>query len=92
MDLSSYDTAGNDDGKVQIAEVICEQILIGDLPGCWVRFVDVTLRAVDIPESVYGKSFFDENDPDEAKWDHWPTNAMQAQKVTFDLAFELLQY
>jgi predicted ribosomally synthesized peptide with SipW-like signal peptide len=92
LDLSAYDTAGNNDGKVQLSEIACEQLEIGDLKGCWMRFVLVEITATDVPESAFNLNHFDETNTDEAKWEDWPTNAMQAQKVTFDLAFELLQY
>jgi len=35
--------------------------------------------------------YFDANNAHEAKWDHWVTNAIQKDKVHFDMAFELLQ-
>jgi len=38
------------------------------------------------------ESYFDETIPAEAKWDHWPTNALQKDGMEFDMAFELLQY
>jgi len=85
LDLSAFDANG--DGKVQLSELICKQLLIGPLKGCWVRFVDVTMRATDVNESVFGKDFFAAG----SDWEDWPTNAMQAQKVQFDLGFELLQ-
>jgi hypothetical protein len=41
-------------------------------------------------EGLIPTTYFDEDYP-EAKWDHWPTNAMQKDGVMFDIAFELLQ-
>lgn len=41
----------------------------------------------DIAEGELGFDYFDENDPNQAKWDHWPTNAYQGDSAIFDTEF-----
>lgn len=68
-----------------------------------VIYVKVMLRLQDVDEDDLiaqgvlvdpgtGFGWFDATNPHEAKWDHWPTNALMMDKVTFDMAFELLQF
>jgi len=94
LDLSEYDV--NDDGKIKLNELECQEIELGKLPnneGIWVH---VSLHFQDFDEEdayaqgLIPETYFDETYP-EAKWDHWPTNAMQKDGVMFDMAFELLQ-
>ena len=53
------------------------------------RRFKIEVHFPDIPEDELGYNYFDESDPDQAKWDHWPTNAYQGDKVTFDTEFWL---
>ena len=81
----------NHDGVTKLNELECEQINLGELPcneGIWVH---ISLHLQDIDEDDLGLHCFDENIAAEAKWDHWPTNAIQKDGVDFDIAFELLQ-
>jgi hypothetical protein len=90
LDLSDYDLDG--DGYVQLDELECNQIYIGILPACGEECeFELGLVLQDVPESYYGLNIFDENDPHEVKWEHWPTNCYQGDTVTFDILFELLQ-
>lgn len=89
-----YDTNG--DGVVKMNEVECKQIYLGTLPDQWGMWIHVALHFQDFDEEdaydegLIPTTYFDEDYP-EAKWDHWPTNAMQKDVVNFDMAFELLQ-
>ena len=101
LDLSQYDKNGN--GVIKIDELICEQIDLGPLPygeGIWIH---VALHMQDVDEDDLiaeglltdpgtGYGWFDDTIPAEAKWDHWPTNALQKDAMYFDMGFELLQY
>jgi hypothetical protein len=90
IDLSSLDTNG--DLRVTINELECNQVLLGKLPACGEAYEMTYLFTLyDVPESDYGFNIFDETDPHEVKWEHWPTNAYQGDKVTFDVLYELLQ-
>ena len=81
----------NGDGVTKLNELECEEVELGQLPcneGIWVH---MALHLQDIDEDDLGLDYFDESIPAEAKWDHWPTNAIQKDGVEFDIAFELLQ-
>ncbi len=54
-------------------------------------FIHIILHMQDVDEDDLGYDLFNENNSAEAKWDHWPTNALMKDKITFDMAFELLQ-
>jgi predicted ribosomally synthesized peptide with SipW-like signal peptide len=90
VDLSQYDANG--DNKTKLDEIACNQVLLGQLVGCGAPY-NIEFRFVlqDVPESYWGVDYFDETDPHEIKWDHWPTNCYQGDTVTFDVLFELLQ-
>jgi hypothetical protein len=69
----------------------CRELLLKQLPNCNGMWVHVILHLRDIDEDELGLHYFNELIPAEAKWDHWPTNAIQKDLVQFDIAFELLQ-
>jgi hypothetical protein len=94
LDLSAYDA--NDDGVIKLNELECQEVELCQVPcnaGIWVH---ISLHFQDFDEEdAYAQdliptTYFDEDYP-EAKWDHWPTNAIQKDLVQFDIAFELLQ-
>jgi hypothetical protein len=100
LNLTEYDK--NHDGVVKLNEIECEQIELGQLPNCNMMWLDVTLRLQDIDEDDLiaegvlldpgtGYGWFDQTKPAEAKWDHWPTNALMKDGIEFDMSFELLQ-
>ena len=87
----------NGDGVTMLDELECLQVDLGKLPcneGIWVH---ISLHLLDFDEEdafaqgLIPATYFDENIPAEAKWDHWPTNAYQKDGVDFDISFELLQ-
>ena len=89
-------------GVIKLNELQCKQIYLGQIPNCWKIWVHISLHLQDIDEDDLieegvltdpgtGYGWFDDTIADEAKWDHWPTNAIQKDKVKFDMAFELLQ-
>lgn len=89
------DTDG--DGHIKLNDIFCWQVDLGPLPsnsGLWVH-ISLHFQDYDEEEAVadglLDRGYFDENIPCEAKWDHWPTNAMQKDGMRFDMAFELLQ-
>lgn len=96
LDLSKYDVDPKD-GVIKLNELECQEAELGQLPdneGIWVHMA-LHLQDFD-EEAAYAQgliptTYFDENIPAEAKWDHWPTNAIQKDGVMFDIAFELLQ-
>jgi predicted ribosomally synthesized peptide with SipW-like signal peptide len=92
LDLSAYDTAPKD-GIIKLNELVCNQIPLGQIPNCNKIWVHIALHLQDIDEDSLpaGNQYFDETIPAEAKWDHWPTNAIQEDFTEFDMAFELLQ-
>jgi predicted ribosomally synthesized peptide with SipW-like signal peptide len=90
VDLSRYDTDPRD-GIIKLNEIECHEIELGQIPnnaGIWVH---IWVHLQDIDEDDLGLHYFDETIPEEAKWDHWPTNAIQKDSLHFDMAFELLQ-
>jgi hypothetical protein len=89
-DLSAYDL--NDDGVIKMDELECNQVLVLQLPQCGEPY-DIVFKFMlqDVPESYYDLDIFDETDPHEVKWEHWPTNCYQGDTVMFDILFELLQ-
>ena len=78
--------------EVKLDELECNQMYLGILEQCG-EPQDITFifHLQDVPEAYYGLDIFDENDPHEVKWDHWPTNCYMGDTVTFDILFELLQ-
>jgi predicted ribosomally synthesized peptide with SipW-like signal peptide len=93
LDLSRYDT---DDplsiGIIKLSELECEEIGLGSLPYSTKIWVNLVTHLQDIDEDlIFDPGFFDETIYEEAKWDHWPTNALQKDYVEFDMAFELFQ-
>ena len=91
LDLIAMGYDKNNDGKVKLDEIKCEQIELGQIPNCNKLWLDFKFHLQDVDEDDVGRHFFDENIPAEAKWDHWPTNALMKDKLQFDMAFELLQ-
>jgi predicted ribosomally synthesized peptide with SipW-like signal peptide len=96
LDLGAYDDMGNDDGIVQLAELECYEIYLFQLPGCNTRWMNVSLRAVNIAEEEFQNAdgstmdYFDETIvPEESKWNNWPTNATQNQILMWDIGFEM---
>ncbi len=90
LDLSKYDTDPAD-GVVKMNELVCHQIELAQIPSCNEIWVNIVLHLQDIPEAWFGWDLFDETNPAEAKWDHWPTNALMKDGMEFDMSFELLQ-
>jgi len=90
VDLSVYDKNGDD--MIKLSEIMCEQIEIGELPGCQSYWIDLTLRLQDVPEEALSLNYFNESIPAELKWNDWPTNALMYDKVEFDISFELLSH
>ncbi len=106
LDISQYDIDQN--GKVKIDEIFCNQVELGQLaneddtgtPDVWENrvFVKLELNMQDVDEDdlviagIIPEGLFDETIPAEAKWDHWPTNALMKDRLEFDLSFELLQF
>lgn len=88
VNLTACDT--NHDGKIKLNEVVCKQVLIGELDSRQTMWVWVTLMLQDIPEEDLEYYLFE--DPSEFKWNDWPTNALQDDQVTFDMSFELFQF
>jgi hypothetical protein len=94
VDLMPYDVAGNNDGIVTLDELECEQVLMFTLTGCKMRWMNISLRAVDIgeseftdPQTLEPMDFFSAG---EWKFENWPTNATMNQKVEWDIAFEMI--
>ena len=78
--------------EVKLDELECNQMYLGILPLCGEeKEITFIFHLQDVPESYYGLDIFDESDPHEVKWDHWPTNCYMGDTVTFDILFELLQ-
>ena len=97
LDLSAYDTDPAD-GIIKINELVCNEVSLGQIPGCNKIWVHMSLHLQDYDEDValvngdVSAAYFDETKPSEAKWDHWPSNAYQKDYMMWDMAFELLQY
>jgi hypothetical protein len=91
IDLSAYDTDPQN-GEVKLNEVVCSQIPLGELDSGASMWVWVSLMLQDIDEDDLGYSFFDATIAAERKWEDWPTNALQNDKVMFDMSFELFQF
>ena len=91
VDLFALGLDKNKDGFIKMNEVECEQIELGTLPGCTTMWVNTSLHLQNIDEDDLGLHCFDENDDDEKKWDHWPSNALMYDRMDFDMAFELFQ-
>ena len=95
VDLTDYDD-DPEDGVIKINELVCEEILLAQIPACKKIWVHMSLHLQDYDEEdaytdgVIDTTYFAETYP-EAKWDHWPTNAYQKDYMEWDMAFELLQ-
>jgi hypothetical protein len=90
IDLSMYDADRN--GKIKMSELMCNQLLIGQLPQCGEAYrLNFKFLLQDVPESYYGLDYFDENNPNEVMFDHWPTNCYMGDTVSFDILLSLLQ-
>ena len=92
VNLDDYDTNG--DGVIKFNELVCNQILICELDSEESIFVKFDLWFQDVPEEHprVNQDYFDETNPTEAKWNDWPTNALQDDQVDFDISFELFQF
>lgn len=90
IDLSDYDLNNDDDLKMD--EIVCNQVLICELDSLETIYVKIDLWFQDIPEEDLGYDLFDECIGAEAKWNDWPTNALQDDQVEFDISFELFQF
>jgi hypothetical protein len=90
------------DGKLD--GIICKNTLLGELPKCNMRLVHVVVNLQDIdeddliaagviPDPGTGYGYFDETDPDVQQkcWDHWPSNALMKDKITFNILFSLVE-
>jgi hypothetical protein len=90
IDLSQYDKDRN--GKIKLSELMCEQLLIGQLWQCGEPYrLNFKFMLQDVPEEYYGLDIFDETDPNEVMFDHWPTNCYMGDTVSFDILLMLLQ-
>jgi len=95
VDLSRFDLDPTD-GVIKLNELLCEEILLMQIPNCKMIWVHIWAHLQDFDEeAAYAEglidtTYFAETYP-EAKWDHWPTNAYQKDYMEFDMAFELLQ-
>ena len=81
-------------GRVLLSALECNQIPIGglELPACGVEYtLRFQFKFRDIDEAYFGFNYFDVNDEHEVKWNWWPTNAFQGDKLKFDILYELLQ-
>jgi len=96
LDLSAYDQNG--DGKVTLNELECEQIELGELPGCNSYWIEMTLELQDVSEDDLiaqgvladpgtGYGWFNQSIPAEMKWNDWPTNALMYDMMEFDISF-----
>ena len=54
-----------------------------------IRRFKIEVHLPDIPEGDLWLYYFDETDPNELMWDHWPTNAYQGDIASFDTEFLL---
>jgi len=90
-DKPAYDEVADDEWTLvysdKLSELECWEFELGQLPNCQGIWVHMSLHLQDIPEAYFDMDFF----PDDSKWDHWPTNALQKDYVEFDMSFELLQ-
>jgi hypothetical protein len=86
LDLSAYDA--NQDGEIKLSEVVCHQILICELDSGQTIYVKIDLWLQDVPDEAVNQDLF----PNDNKFNDWPTNALQNDKVTFDISFELFQF
>jgi predicted ribosomally synthesized peptide with SipW-like signal peptide len=88
------------DGSVTLNEVVCTWWYLGELPGCNTRDGKISMSFVDIPEGDFTwdhdedpatdeipMDFFPDNSP----LDHWPTNALQLDEVSFTMEWGLFQ-
>ena len=100
LDLMKYDTDPKN-GVVTMNELECYQIELGQIPNCNKLWLDIKIHYGDIDEDDLiawgmlddpgtGYGWFDDTTV-EAKWDHWPTNALMKDVIYFDMSFELLQ-
>ena len=95
VNLTAYDTDPAD-GEIKLNELVCNEILLDQIPNCKKIWVHISLVLQDFDEeaafaqNLIPRTYFAETYP-EAKWDHWPSNAYQKDYMEFDMAFELLQ-
>lgn len=95
LEKPAYDEVPTADWELVYSDKLnkldCWEFELGQIPNCNGIWVHISLHLQDIDEDDLGWHYFDENIKSEAKWDHWPTNALQKDYVEFDIAFELLQ-
>jgi predicted ribosomally synthesized peptide with SipW-like signal peptide len=90
VSLSSFDV--NQDGKVTLDELECNQILIDQLEACGAEHTfRIGFILIDVPEEYYQIDIFDVNNPNEVMFNWWPTNCYMGDTVNLDILFELLQ-
>jgi hypothetical protein len=87
LELSGYDT--NWDNMTEISEIVCKQVELGQIKAGNKLWFDIRLRLQEVDEDSLGFNLFDETNPIEAKFDHWPTSALEKDGMKFDMAFEL---
>jgi len=74
------------EGKLNTLE--CQQFELGQIPNCNGIWVHIVFHLQELPEEYFALDYFPGTT---SKWNDWVTNAMQADGVHFDMAFELLQ-
>lgn len=75
----------------KLSELSCTQFELGQIPNCEGIWVHMSFHLQELSEEYFDMDYFDEDIPAEAKWNDWPTNALQKDYVEFDMSFELLQ-
>jgi len=73
----------------KLADLECESLFLMQIPNCNGIWVHVVFHLQEPAEEDFGRDFFPGTD---SPWNDWVTNAMQADGVHFDMAFELFQY
>ena len=89
VNLDAYDL--NADGIIKFNELVCNQILICELGSEETVYVKFDLWFQDIPEE-HIRVDLDLFPGTDGKFNDWPTNALQDDKVEFDISFELFQF
>jgi predicted ribosomally synthesized peptide with SipW-like signal peptide len=91
VDLSEYDTDPQD-GHIKMNEIECQQIFIADLFQGDTIYVEFDVMLQDVEEEDLDPSLNLIPGGKGTKFNDWPTNALQRDKMSFDISCELLQF
>jgi predicted ribosomally synthesized peptide with SipW-like signal peptide len=86
------DEAGNVLVEGKLITHLCEEIYLFDLMPCEPRTIYLWFHLQQESEEDYDLDIFPADDPDEWKFNDWPSAAMMKDKVVFSMEFDLVLF